>query len=43
MILITLTLKQHIPIPACANLVLEIIQTFGKILDENRAHGFCAE
>jgi hypothetical protein len=43
MILITLTLKQHISVPAFANPVLEIIQNFGKLLEETRAHGFCAE
>jgi hypothetical protein len=32
-----------IPVPACANPVLEIIQNFGKLLEENRAHGFCPE
>jgi hypothetical protein len=32
-----------IPVPACANSILEIIQNFGKLLEENRAHGFCPE
>jgi hypothetical protein len=27
----------------CANPVLEIIQNFGKLLEENRVHGFCPE
>jgi hypothetical protein len=40
------------PVPKCSrssgtsinnNLVLEIIQNFGKFLEENRVHGFCPE
>jgi hypothetical protein len=30
-------------VPACANPLLEIIENFGKLLEENWAHGFCLE
>jgi hypothetical protein len=27
----------------CARLVLDIVQNFGMLLEENRGHGFCPE
>jgi hypothetical protein len=32
-----------IPVQASTNPILEIIQNFGKPLEENWAHGFCPE